>query len=154
MSTEDTPREDTMTAANPDTDYRQALDALQAAQRTLGATPRSDVEARETAKRQLDEASARAREAREAKKQHDMLRNFAGLTSPLADVVAARFAAEVVAELHKAAIAIVEERQRKSAAKRAAKAATPPEPQPPPAAPPPPAQRGPEVFYCARRDAR
>jgi len=82
----------------------------------------------------------RVREAKEAVKTENTLRNFAGLASPLADTMRARLDPELVAELEADALARQRERDQAAAARRAAKeAASPPAPAPltAPKGPPP-----------------
>lgn len=142
-----------------ETDYREAVARTEEVQRRLSSVGKEAPE-REAIKTELQAATTRVRDAKEALKQHGMMRNFAGLMSPLWEAVLARLDAATAAELEADAIARQEERTRRGAERRAAKAAATPAPAalPPPAPPPPPRAAPtkpaqPEVIYARSRSA-
>jgi len=130
-------------------EYKAAVATLEVAQRKLGATPRTDPEARTVAAREVDQAMAAVREAKEALKLENTRRNFAGIGSPLHIACVERFPG-MIAELEQRALEIQVERERVASERRAAKAAAAPPPAP---APPPASKRG-EVEVIVRRAAR
>jgi hypothetical protein len=150
------------TIMSTEAEYRAAVADLEAAQRRLGQTPRSDGDARAAATREVELATARVREAKDALKSEAAARdlaageakgaakrlaasrNFAGLTSPLYDACVARFDVALVAELEADALSRQADRDQRSAERRQAKKAREP-------TPPAPRPLGPEVYYCARR---
>ena len=121
------------------TEYRAAVAALEAAQRQLGATPRSDPAAREAARLAADEAGARVRDLKDRAKDAARLRNFAGCDSPLGQVLRERHP-ELAPPLEEEALRRQTAREEQAAARRAEKAAASPAP-----APAPPARPGPEI---------
>lgn len=118
-----------------ETEYRNAVRALEDAQNRLSKIPKGDpsrVAEREEAKQAFECAAARVRQGKENVKRETTRKNFAGLQSPFHEVVAARFP-EALPELEAAALALLAERERVNAEKRAAKkaAATPEVVEPP-----------------------
>jgi hypothetical protein len=124
---------------NAEIEYKTAIAELDAAQRNLGSTPRTDSQAREAATRVVEAAMARVRETKEAVKTATTRRNFAGLQTPLFEAIVDRLDPSVVAELESDAIRRQAERDARGAARRAAKAAA--APPVPPVPPPKPATR-------------
>lgn len=133
-----------MTTTNAsDTDFRNAVTALETAQRELGQTPRTDVEARAAATRAVEAALAAVRTAKEERARANQLRVFCGLQTPFYQVVAEPFP-EALPELEAAALARQAAHEAKAAERRASKAkeaaptapASTPKPPPPPSAPP------------------
>lgn len=121
--------------------HRAAVAELDAAQRSLSSTPRSDPEARRAASHAVEAAHERIRAAKDLIKQENARRNFAGIGSPLHEVLVARLDPATVAVLEADAMARLAERERKSAERRTLKAAaaTAAAPAPAPAAVPAPA---------------
>ncbi len=138
-------------------EYRAAVTDLEASQRLLGQTPREDP-TREQRRHDVEVALGHVARAKEAIKQANTRRVFAGIGGPLHEACVAKLPADVVAELEVDALLRQEERERRAAERRAAKAAagtsTPATPtSPAPAAPPPQPTRGkpPEVFHTMPR---
>ncbi len=120
---------------NPDQQVRELTARVAETQGRLGAMTRLDPE-REPLKAELASLLTELATAKEAAKEFATLRNFAGLMTPLHEVVVERFSSEVVRELDAAALARQEERNLAAAARRAAKT-------PPPEVPTPPVARSP-----------
>jgi hypothetical protein len=160
-----------MTTTDPIDLEREARDAianLESIQRELGAITKDDPR-RDGLKADLAAALDRVRSTKDAVKEMNARRNFAGLGSPLHQACTARLAPEVVAVIELEAMAILDERGRLAAERRAARAAAAPTIATPPALPAPaplpptPAPRttvtrhgpalAPEVYRMLRRGA-
>ncbi len=92
-------------------------------QRRLGATrgdPSKTAE-REALKHEELFLDGRIRDLKDATKRENMRRTFAGLMSPLHEVLVERLAPELVAELEAAAFARLAERERRTAERKATK---------------------------------
>ena len=120
------------------TDVEKAVARLNDAQRALGQTPRTDSVARAAAMRVVEDAQAALREVKEAVKQENARRNFAGIGSPLHEAVVTRFSDDIVQELEDDAIRRQRDNESRAAARRAEKKATqtPGTPTPKPLSPP------------------
>ena len=105
-----------------ETAYKSAVAAHEAAQRKLGGIPRTEVEARAVALREMKQTETAVREAKEALKVENMKRNFAGIGSPL-HVACVERCPGLVPELEQRAIEIQTERDRAGAERRAKKEA-------------------------------
>jgi hypothetical protein len=101
---------------------KAAVAELEAAQRALGATPRTDPEARKIAAARVETALLAQQKAKEAVKTELARRNFAGMgNNPFYLVCVERFDASTIAELEVRALAMQTERERFAAERRAKK---------------------------------
>jgi len=102
--------------------YRESVAKLNEAQKRLSGMTKLDPD-REQAKRDAEAAMARIAELKTLRAEENRRRNFAGLQSPLAEVISARFDPTTVEELHRAALDLQSEHERAAAERRAKKAA-------------------------------
>lgn len=111
--------------------YKNAVAAQRDAETRLGAIPKGDP-ARNAVKLEIEAAVAALQVAKQALKDDNARRNFAGLgNSPFYVVCAERLDPALLAELSEKALAVQVEREETAAARRAKKEATPQAPQEP-----------------------
>ena len=110
---------------NAEAAYKNAVAAQRDAEVRLGAIPKGDP-AREAVKLEIDAAVTALQAAKQALKDDNARRNFAGLgNSPFYIVCAERLDPELLAELSEKALALQVEREETAAARRAKEEATP-----------------------------